>query len=390
MEYNLEFSCKCFDEKIKKYLVRKFSQFNRSKKRKYFFAKDPECPYFDIGIFSKARAIGYAFANCVCRKKMVHWLFDKKYFYPNSILVNRTDIKIKNIQKKVKKFMNNKNAVLKKSLSTEGRDVHLVRSIQDIIDNIGDTVYVLQKEVEPALYKGKKFDFRIYLVYIKEGNEYKVYTVPNGFARICPKLFVKNDPTCFLTNVNQMSEDTIKEQHVIFYRDFLKLYGNQENLDSYEIEEEIYSIVHKIAVKHLNFIKSQNIKFFEKKGIQPKCQFWVLGLDIILNNNNKPFLLELNGEPGLPRETKEHNYKMLFRIWKNVILPWATGESHTCDDDSYFYDIFENLDYKVNYLNNPCDDVHPTVNPPLNTNNFNNEIMKIINSDAINYKEKTT
>ena len=34
--------------------------------------------------------------------------------------------------------MNNENAVMKKSLSTEGNDVFLVRSVDDIIKNIGD------------------------------------------------------------------------------------------------------------------------------------------------------------------------------------------------------------------------------------------------------------
>ena len=366
MEYNLEFSCKCFDEKMKKYLVRKFNQYNRFKKRKYFYEKDIDDPYFDIGIFSKARAIGYAFAKCVCRKKMVHWLFHNRDFYPKSILINETDMGKKKIVKQVKKFMNNENAVMKKSLSTEGNDVFLVRSIKDIIKNIGDTVYVLQKEIDPALYKGKKFDFRIYLVYIREDERYNVYSVPNGFVRICPLPFVKNDPNCFLTNVNQMPEDTVKREHVIFYRDFLKIYCDQIGKDAYELEEEIYTVVQNIAVKHLNFIQSQNIKFFENKKIEPKCQFWILGLDIILDKNNKPYLLELNGEPGLPRETRGHNYKMLYRVWKNAIFPWIQGKSHTCDEDPYFYDIYENLDYQTNYTTNPCDDISSNYKPSKN------------------------
>ena len=360
MEYNLEFSCKCFDEKMKKYLVRKFNQYNRFKKRKYFYEKDIESPYFDIGIFSKARAIGYAFAKCVCRKKMVHWLYHNRNFYPKSILINKSEMGKKKFVNRVKKFMNNENAVMKKSLSTEGNDVFLVKSVDDIIKNIGDTVYVLQKEIDPALYNGKKFDFRIYLVYIKEDERYNVYSVPNGFVRICPLPFVKNDPDCFLTNVNQMPENTVKRDHVIFYRDFLKMYCEQIGKDAYELEEEIYTVVQNIAIKHLNFIQSQNIKFFEDKKIEPKCQFWVLGLDIILDKDNKPYLLELNGEPGLPRETKGHNYKMLYRVWKNAIFPWIQGRTHTCDEDPYFYDIYENLDYQTNYINNPCDDIPST------------------------------
>ena len=241
-------------------------------------------------------------------------------------------------KKKIKNMLENYSTVLKKCVSSGGNDVFIVNSMEDIKNKMKNGSYVLQKIIDPYLFISRKFDFRLYILYIREENNYFAYTVKNGFARVGINAYKKNSQDTFITNVISLTKNKIKKQkHFVYYDSIIEHIKKEEKKN---IEDDIINCLADIAIKQLPFIIKHNNSFFRNKN-KPKYQFWLVGADIILDNNLSPFVLELNAEPGLVSEQNEHNNIMMNYIWENIFLQWMHNKTNCCNESGYFVKLSE-------------------------------------------------
>ena len=325
--YNLDYSLKCFPNKFKKFLENKLNQANIEK---------TVINEYDIGSYNNAKLIGISFPKCSCKKDRIHFILKKSPYYPKSMVINKNSLD--GNKKCILKMLDNSYAVVKKAFSSGGNDVFIVNSFDDIKKSLKNDSYVLQKIIEPYLFLSRKFDFRLYILYIREGNNYTAYTLKNGFARLAINTYKKNSQDSFLTNVLTLTKDRKKKKkHLIFYDSIIDDIKKKENND---IEPLIIDCLKDIANNQLPFIIKHNSQYFQSKNT-PKYQFWLVGADIILDKKLNPFVLELNGEPGLLSELSEHNTIMLNNIWDHMLSNWLENISNTCHESNYFIKLAE-------------------------------------------------
>lgn len=230
-------------------------------------------------------------------------------YTPNSILINNKD-ELKNI-----KLQNDKLYFLKtgeysvfgnkisyeKSEGHSGKGVFVIKKENE--KWIGSKMknrnkYVLQDGVENMLLNdGRKFDVRTHVLFLKIDNRFKMYMWHDSYLRICVNKYdeksLKNND--HLTNVHR--------QHFKENFDFNK---NQKLLSDLPEYDKINANI-KNACKELFLSINQNLKIQADK----RPSMWIVGLDFIIDNDLKPWLLEINHNPGFMGEQNQKKYKKI-------------------------------------------------------------------------------
>lgn len=170
--------------------------------------------------------------------------------------------------------------------------------------------YIVQEYItNPLLIGGKKFDIRLYVL-ITSYYPLTIYLYRNGFARFSHTYFRNeknnmNDITMHLTNVSIQKfaegyDDNIGGKWFIRelflylssrygYNSIMKLIQNIENCII-----QSFLAVHKII-------------------INDKHCFELYGFDILIDNNLKPWLIEVNSSPSFSSNTKD-DYTLKFNL----------------------------------------------------------------------------
>jgi hypothetical protein len=153
---------------------------------------------------------------------------------------------------------------------------------------------ILQKYIErPALYRGRKFDIRLWVLVTHKMN---VYAFKEGHLKATSVEYElnKTDTYVHLTNysVQKYSDNFSKYEignEISFsdYSDFLKIQGGHTTVCI--INESMYEIV-----KMTMLCVKDKLNVLERKF----C-FEIFGYDFILDRDYKPYLLEVNTNPGL-------------------------------------------------------------------------------------------
>ena len=166
--------------------------------------------------------------------------------------------------------------------------------------NIND-VYVVSKYIEnPFLMGGKKFDLRIYCL-VTTFHPLKAYLYQQGFCRFCNEKFSVdvsdiNNIYMHLTNVaiQKKYEKYQKSNGGKFSLQNLHFY--LENVYGYERAKKCHQDITQVIIGAL--LSVQNVMFNDKH-----C-FELYGYDILIDQNLKPWLIEINSSPSLSTTTK--------------------------------------------------------------------------------------
>ena len=154
---------------------------------------------------------------------------------------------------------------------------------------------IIQKYIEnPLLYKGRKFDIRIWVLLT---HKMKVYVFKEGHLKACSEPFnlMSDDLYVHLTNYSVQKYNAnfskIEIGNEISFKTF------QEDLDKNKknknFKRDIYPKILKIIAITANSCKDK-INILNRNN----C-FEIFGYDFILDENFQPFLLEVNTNPGL-------------------------------------------------------------------------------------------
>ena len=230
-------------------------------------------------------------------------------YYINYFFVNLSK-KIGSLQKmKIPKthYIGKNLWVLKRTNLNRGRQMKVLSNLDEIIKEINlmfeekkPNNLIIQKYIEdPLLYNGRKFDIRIWVLftYLGKDSKYEIYVFKEGHLKACSDNFNIDSDNLFihLTNYSVQKHNKnfskVEIGNEISFQMFQQELNRQNSGKNFkkDIFPEIIKIIGitgKAAKNKINIMNRKN------------C-FEIFGYDFILDINFKPFLLEINTNPGL-------------------------------------------------------------------------------------------
>lgn len=259
--------------------------------------------------------------------------FQRINHFPNSFEITKKDrmsVNLKNMQQKFPndydffpdtyvipdeysefyhRFHSDKgNWIVKPCNSSQGKGIFLLDSLQNLPSVEGCVVSKYLSE--PLLINGLKFDLRIYVL-ITSYEPLRIYVYDEGLARFASEPYtssIKASKFSFLTNysINKKNEKFIQNTdlsqdnngHKWSLSALLK-YLSENSKDTLSLQSKIYDLV----IKTIISIEPPVVSLCKKLVIGRNNCFDLLGFDIIIDSDLKPWLLEVNLSPSLATDS---------------------------------------------------------------------------------------
>lgn len=199
----------------------------------------------------------------------------------------------------------------------------IIEKYKDSDENIQ---FILEKSKKtPLLFQGNSFELRTYVLVVQIDKQIYTFLYPLLIAHFG------------VENIN-MAE----------FLDFLDIgYDNNSNINSYHVLlDKIYQLIQKTATVIANVCKlSNNIYKIEnekkcKKSSKPNMQYHLFALDIILNEDKQPFLVDIIHNPiyNVSKEeskTIREKNKMFDDILDNFVMYFAKFSRISYDNSRF-------------------------------------------------------
>jgi len=217
--------------------------------------------------------------------------------------------------------------ILKPPAQSCGNGIKIVTDLSTIPSRSKNLV-VQRYLTNPFLIDGLKFDLRLYLL-ITGVNPLKMFLYNDGLVRFATRFFTMNpaflsDSFRHLTNfsVNKYNPDFEHNEdpfhfsgHKRSYKSLLK-YLEENNYDVERLEKNIRDVIIKTVMTSYDEIIKE---FGTKVDSDYKC-YKLFGVDIILDDKLKPWLLELNNFPSLePNLLDRHVNEPMIAEMFNIV-----------------------------------------------------------------------
>ena len=197
--------------------------------------------------------------------------------------------------------------ILKLSGKDRGEGLKLINGPNDLDKKSRGIVQQYIKN--PYLLNGRKFTIRLYAVYTSL-KPARIYVYPEGFCHIATEKYSSNvkeikNRYMHITNPDISGKrDFYKKNPRPYYWSISEMrnYMRKNNVDDDKLWGEIKVLVAKTLLSGIDNLKkySRKIKISNEFDImkQQNC-FELIGLDILVDANFKPWLLEVNPDPDL-------------------------------------------------------------------------------------------
>eukprot|EP00514_Thraustochytrium_sp_LLF1b_P010005 CAMPEP_0184548688 /NCGR_PEP_ID=MMETSP0199_2-20130426/6352_1 /TAXON_ID=1112570 /ORGANISM="Thraustochytrium sp., Strain LLF1b" /LENGTH=396 /DNA_ID=CAMNT_0026943321 /DNA_START=231 /DNA_END=1417 /DNA_ORIENTATION=+ len=217
----------------------------------------------------------------------------------------------------------------------------------------GQDVYVISRYIErPLLIGGRKFDLRCYVL-VTSYRPLKAYFYEDGFARFCNEKYTvdaaeRDNQYIHLTNVAiQKHNEDYNENH-----------GGKWSLSNLRLY--LNSMFGSAATQKLFHDLSQallhSLKAVQHVIMNDKHCFECYGYDVLIDENLKPWLIEVNASPALTATTKTDRslkHSLLHNIF-NIVVPTDLPEDGL-ERKRAFEDIVASSNFTI-----LCDEEMPT------------------------------
>ncbi|XP_061832390.1 probable tubulin polyglutamylase TTLL9 isoform X5 [Nerophis lumbriciformis] len=210
---------------------------------------------------------------------------------------------------------------------SQGAGIFLFRKLKDIMDwrkhdatrseEQKDAAqvesYVAQRYIEnPYLLGGRKFDLRVYVM-VTSYFPLKAWLYREGFARLSSTRFSLDsidDKYVHLTNVavQKTAPDYDPEKGCKWKIQKLRKYLTAKH--GIQVVETLFTEMDNIFISSLQSV--------QKIIINDKHCFELYGYDILLDENLKPWLIEVNASPSLAPSSQE-DYDMKYRMLEDTV-----------------------------------------------------------------------
>ena len=196
--------------------------------------------------------------------------------------------------------------LIKRDNLNRGRKIKVFSNLDDILKEINtlnekkfSKNLLIQKYIEqPLLYNKRKFDIRIWVLftYLEKGRKYEVYIFKEGHLKACCDEFNINSEDLFIHLTNYSVQKHNKNFSKCEIGNEISFADFQKELDKtvkiIDFKKDIFPQIIKIISISANSVKGK-INLSKRTN----C-FEIFGYDFILDINYKPFLLEINTNPG--------------------------------------------------------------------------------------------
>lgn len=203
-----------------------------------------------------------------------------------------------------------------------------------------DTQFILEKSMKkPFIFSGNQFETRVYVLLIRVGKKYHSFMYPSIFFNF--------------------GIDNIDKQG------FLNALGiNEEITSTNQLIKDIYKLVQKTALVISNYLSVTNrvysvesdIKNISKKDIdffQSEFQFNLYGIDITIDENLKPFLIDIVYNPifgliDIPSKVAKEKSKIYNDVIENFVVFYKNNKRINLDSSNFvlLYDTIPYQEYK--------------------------------------------
>jgi len=249
--------------------------------------------------------------------------------------------------------------IVKENNEQRGDGIYLTNNPKSDIKNTDDVVVSLYID-KPLLMDSCKFDFRVFVL-IASLDPLTIYVHEEGLMRLAseryqhPNAHNKKNLYMHLTNgsLNTKNKNSIHkaisanslkafENENMLVRSFehFKKYLEGVGVDSEKVFEEMDQVVAKVILASLEDLK----KGFENEDGSGKC-FQVLGFDLMLDEEYKPWFIEVNHNPDfvddpkiaslIHRKTVQDTIEIIANLnQKSLQQNKSTGEA-IYDDEIY-------------------------------------------------------
>jgi tubulin polyglutamylase TTLL5 len=198
--------------------------------------------------------------------------------------------------------------IVKPSNLSRGRGIYLINDSADL--PLDDNYIVSRYISNPLLVNGLKFDLRIYVV-VTSIDPLKIYVLNEGIARFATEKYTadKNleNKFCHLTNysVNKKNECFVQNKRA--EQDNV---GNKWSISALMVELEckgidtnlLWSRIYDIIIKSILSVESKFFNSCQRMQCKSNC-FELFGYDILIDEDLKPWLMEINLTPSLAVES---------------------------------------------------------------------------------------
>ncbi|XP_030067060.1 putative tubulin polyglutamylase TTLL9 isoform X2 [Microcaecilia unicolor] len=215
--------------------------------------------------------------------------------------------------------------IMKPVARSQGRGIFLFRKLKDIMDwrkdggrsddqkeEIQVENYVAQRYIENPYLIGRKFDLRVYVL-VTSYLPLRAWLYRDGFARFSNTRFTLasiGDHYIHLTNVavQKTAPDYDPEKGCKWMIQQLRQYLTAKH--GPEMVEKLFQEMDNIFIKSLQSV--------QKVIINDKHCFELYGYDILIDQDLKPWLLEVNASPSLTASSQE-DYRLKCRLLEDVL-----------------------------------------------------------------------
>ena len=234
-------------------------------------------------------------------------------FYPTSYLLPQ-DAKQLNAEWKKYPYW-----IVKPSASSRGRGIHILTNEDEVPQKDG----IVQKYIyKPLLILKRKFDIRLYVL-ITNIEPLRIYIHKSGMARFCTHEYDPNGTTddlqMHLTNFSVNKEDdhfvrcNDKNESVNNSKwslDFFLKYMDKNGHDSNMLMKEFERISIATVIAGMCKIKEKHLQLIPHRH----TSYEMYGIDIMLDEDMKGYLVEINISPSLSGLDSELDQKLKYPL----------------------------------------------------------------------------
>lgn len=229
--------------------------------------------------------------------------------------------------------------IVKPAARSQGKGIFLFRKLKDLIEwksretkpqqpGTPTETFVVQRYIDnPYLVAGRKFDLRIYVL-VTSFHPLKVWLAREGFARLCSRLFdLKNieDNRVHLTNMAIQ----LKARHNVENVPLIESQNGKWDdiwdgckwalckLKDYLIVEHGREVVENLMQRITGVIMA-SLLAVQPAMMQDRNCFELYGYDVLLSDDLRPWLLEVNASPALTG-TDDEDHRLKFDLIDDVL-----------------------------------------------------------------------
>ena len=237
-------------------------------------------------------------------------------FYPKAFIIpgQYSELKIfmNSIPKKSKRTF-----IIKPDKGSLGKGIILIQDPNDIEDSFD--LAIAQQYISPFLIDNLKFDLRIYAL-VTSIEPLRIYIHHEGMARFCTEPYESPRPSNLEQSFSHLTNYSLNKKNEHFQNNSISINDNSETghkrsltsiyeelskkgFNPKKVQEDIDELIRLTIASVQPYVASQYRIGLNSNDNKSRC-FEILGFDIILDENAKPWLLEVNCKPSMAAESE--------------------------------------------------------------------------------------